>query len=215
MMDENATQEEFLSRLEAMTYVTRAVLPDNCLDLNLEMDAVVQLIGAESITLWLLDREANELYRTIYVDASLEILRLRNGHGFAGKVVASGEQLNIPFDLYDHPDSKITKQIDQKISYRTYSLLCTPVVSSKGELLGVTELANKRKFGNLTDNSKANESRDLERFQTSFNQNDQAYIQVFNNFIMGEIVFWQQRRTKLDRDDKLLLDQFGIKTTIL
>jgi HD-GYP domain-containing protein (c-di-GMP phosphodiesterase class II) len=37
------------------------------------------------------------------------------------------------------------RSFDDKVGYRTKSMLCTPLVSSKGEVIGVLQLINKKK----------------------------------------------------------------------
>jgi adenylate cyclase len=71
--------------------------------------------------------------------------------GYAGHVAETGNVLNIPFDLYNHPDSENSKKFDQANGYRTCSLLCMPIYNSAQELIGVTQLVNKRQKGDLPE----------------------------------------------------------------
>ncbi|HEY9676185.1 MAG TPA: GAF domain-containing protein [Waterburya sp.] len=146
------------------------------------MEAAKKLMNADRSTLWLLDQQAGQLWTRIPFDNGEEReVRVKIGEGYAGKVAESGKPLNIPFDLYGHPDSETAKKTDKKSGYRTYSLLCMPVFSPDGELLGVTQLVNKKKPGDFPDYDPADGMEAPEYFQVSFDESDQKYMQIFNN----------------------------------
>ncbi|NEQ22031.1 MAG: GAF domain-containing protein, partial [Microcoleus sp. SIO2G3] len=173
-----------LQASEALTEATRS-LSQSSLDseeiLGRVMEAAKKLMNADRTTLWLLDREAGDLWTKIpQADGSVKEMRVPLGIGFAGKVAESGEILNIPFDLYDHPDSANSKKFDQATGYRTCSLLCMPVWSPDGELLGVTQLVNKRKQGEFPEYNPADWPAAPECFKASFDANSQKYMQIFN-----------------------------------
>lgn len=145
------------------------------------MDEAKKLINAEHANLWLIDRDRDELWIKIaFADSSLQEFRVPIGVGYAGKVALSGEPLNIPFDLYDDPDSNSVKKVDQGTGYRTCSLLCMPVFNSDGELIGVTQLINKRRQGDFPPYNPADWPAAPECFQASFNSSDQAFMESFN-----------------------------------
>jgi GAF domain-containing protein len=174
-----------LQAAEALTEATRS-LSQSSLDseevLGRVMEAAKKLMNADRSTLWLLDRETSDLWTKIpQADGSLKEMRVPVGVGFAGKVAASGEILNIPFDLYNHPDSENSKKFDRATGYRTCSLLCMPVWSPDGELLGVTQLVNKRKQGEFAEYNPADWPEAPECFKASFDGNSQKYMQIFNS----------------------------------
>jgi adenylate cyclase len=102
------------------------------------------------------------------------------GVGFVGQVAVSGELLNIPFDLYVHPDSATSKKTDQVTRYRTCSLLCMPVYNADQELIGVTQLLNKRKKGSFEPYNPDEWPNAPECWKASFNQNDISFMEAFN-----------------------------------
>ncbi|MBD2482611.1 GAF domain-containing protein [Planktothrix sp. FACHB-1365] len=170
---------------EALTEATRTV-HQSSLDceeiIQRVMKAAKKLMNADRSTLWLFDKITQELWTKItFEDGSIREIRLQIGQGFAGKVAAMGNALNIPFDLYDHPESEMSKQTDQKTGYRTCSLLCMPVWSPDGELLGVTQLINKRKQGEFPDYEADDWPVAPECFEASFDANSQKYMQIFNS----------------------------------
>jgi GAF domain-containing protein len=174
-----------LQASEALTEATRS-LSQSSLDsdeiLSRVMEAAKKLMNADRSTLWLLDAQANGLYTKIpQADGSIKEMHVPVGVGFAGKVAETGEILNISFDLYDHPDSENSKKFDRATGYRTCSLLCMPVWSPDGELLGVTQLVNKRKQGTHPEYNPADWPAAPECFKASFDANSQKYMQIFNS----------------------------------
>lgn len=146
------------------------------------MQAAKKLTNADRSTLWLVDSQTNELWTTIrQSDGSWLETRVPMGEGFVGKVAQTGQSVIIPFDLYNHPDSDIARQTDEKTHYRTCSLLCTPVLGSDGELLGVTQLVNKRLRGNFPDYDSSDWPNVPEYFKASFEEKDQKDMEIFNN----------------------------------
>jgi len=144
------------------------------------MDEAKKLMNADRSTLWLIDSDRNEIWTKIEIDdGTLKELRIPVGVGFAGQVAASGEVLLIPFDLYAHRDSETSKTLDQANHYRTCSLLCMPVFAD-GELIGVTQLVNKKKPGEFPpyDPNRWPEAPDC--WRASFNRTDEDFMAAFN-----------------------------------
>jgi adenylate cyclase len=106
-----------------------------------------QILQADRSTLYLLDQEKNELWSLVAKGdggGSLEI-RINANRGYAGKAATTKKIVNIPFDLYDDPDSIGTKEFDKKSGYRTYSMLTLPLLNYEDKLVAVVQLINKLK----------------------------------------------------------------------
>lgn len=142
------------------------------------LEAAKKLTNSDRSTLWLVDRESGDLRAEIPGEGEL---RCEIGVGFAGKVAQTRQSMMIPFDLYKHPDASNAKKTDKKTGYRTFSLLCTPVLSSDGKLLGVTQLVNKRKPGSFPPYKPGDKRRIPDYFKASFNERDRRYMEIFNN----------------------------------
>ncbi|MEB3178748.1 MAG: GAF domain-containing protein [Nostocaceae cyanobacterium] len=145
------------------------------------MDAAKELMNADRSTLWLLDRHNDELWTKIPSKNGFVEKRLKIGEGYAGKVAATGEVINISFDLYDHPDSRTSRETDKQSGYRTCSLLCMPVHNPDGELIGVTQLVNKKLKVDSGECKLSYEAEVPQCFCTSFDNHDEKYMQIFNN----------------------------------
>ena len=145
------------------------------------MQAVRELTGADRTSLWLLDAATNQLWTMIQqTDGTWMETHVPMGEGFVGRVAQTGQAVNIPFDLYDHPDSEMARKTDRKTRYRTCSLLCMPVLGTYGELLGVTQLLNKRKTRDVLETAPTDWSYIPDRFRTGFNEKDQRDMEIFN-----------------------------------
>ncbi|NEQ66180.1 MAG: GAF domain-containing protein [Symploca sp. SIO2D2] len=145
------------------------------------MEEAQKLMNADRSTVWLLDYERNKLQAKIrFADGSEQEISIPKGAGFAGQVATTGKPLMIPFDLYDHPLSETSKNTDQQTGYRTCSLLCMPVFNTENELIGVTQLINKKKQGDFAEYNPADWPKAPDCWKVSFDQNDQEFMEAFN-----------------------------------
>ncbi len=145
------------------------------------MDEARELMNADRSTLWLIDRDRNDLWTKLPIEGTLKEIRIPiDSHSFAGQVARTGEPLNIGFDLYEHEGSETSRETDQRTGYRTCSLLCMPVFNADNELIGVTQLINKKKQGDLPPYNPENWPNAPECWKASFDRTDQEFMKVFN-----------------------------------
>ncbi len=144
------------------------------------MDQAKELMNADRSTLWLIDNDKNQLWTKIPIDGKLIEIRIDKDKGFAGMVATSGEPLLIPFDVYKDSRSVTAKETDEKTGYRTCSLLCMPVFNADHELIGVTQLINKKKQGEYPPYNPADWPNAPEQWRASFNRNDLEFMRAFN-----------------------------------
>ena len=107
------------------------------------MAKAAELLNADRSTLFLIDKETNELWSSVASGspgAEVKEIRFPKHLGIAGKVATSGDILNIP-DAYDYPG--FNRDIDKKTGYRTKSILCMPIRGIDSQILGVTQIINK------------------------------------------------------------------------
>jgi adenylate cyclase len=98
-----------------------------------------EITDAERSTLFLIDPETGELWSKV-AEGTAEI-RVPRGQGIAGQVATTGQLLNIP-DAYAHP--LFNQDVDQKTGFRTRNILCVPMRNSEGDMIGVTQVINKK-----------------------------------------------------------------------
>ena len=104
------------------------------------------LLEAERGSLYVLDREAGDLHTTMAMGLPGKAIRLKLHQGVAGLVAAVGESIVVD-DAYADP--RFYRGVDEATGYRTRTILCVPIKSRRGDVLGVLELLNKR-TGNFT-----------------------------------------------------------------
>lgn len=145
------------------------------------MDEAQQLMKADRSTLWLLDQERHDLWTKIPINGVLQEMRIPlSRQSYVTEVAITGEPLNIGFDLYKHPGSETAQETDQTTGYRSCSLLCMPVFNADGELIGVTQLLNKKKQGEFPPYDPANWPEAPECWKASFDRIDQEFMKAFN-----------------------------------
>lgn len=137
-------QENPNQRLVSLMRVSQAMAAERDLEklLTLIKNETEQALGADRCTVFLYDRDRNELWSKIAtgLDSSEEI-RFPAHLGLAGYVVKTGETLNIK-DAYEDP--RFNQEIDRKTGYRTQNILCMAMRNRKMEIIGVFQVLNKR-----------------------------------------------------------------------
>src|ERR671910_186059 len=109
--------------------------------LELITNEAAALLHADRASIFLLDREKCELWSVITHENEKRILLFDARLGIAGAAAMNGQTINVA-DAHEHP--LFFKEVDQRIGYRTKTLLAVPIRNSKGEIIGVGEAINKR-----------------------------------------------------------------------
>ncbi|NER97782.1 MAG: GAF domain-containing protein [Symploca sp. SIO1B1] len=160
---------------------------------------------ADRTTLWLADRQRKELQATIISkDGSPEEKIIKFGDGYVGEAAAEKKIKIIPFDLYEHQDSQMSKKTDKETGYRTCSLMSMPILHVD-QLVGVLQLVNKRKPGvDIEYDDQKSIKNPLDCFQNSFTDKDKKLIKQLNYFIATAISEVNQSIT--DKADNILYE---------
>lgn len=106
--------------------------------LPLILKEAARVVEADRCSLFILDREKNELWSRIAQGNSSEI-RVPLGSGIAGTVAQTGQLINIA-DAYEDP--RFNRSVDASTRYRTKSILCVPMRDARGEVTGVIQALN-------------------------------------------------------------------------
>ena len=145
-MDKDAAdlleQARRLHLAETLVEVTRTVGALDTLDevLAALVDMTAEATRAERATLFLNDPTTGELYsRTMTEHGSREI-RIRNETGIAGKVLHSGQGLVVN-NAYQHPE--FNPEVDEATGYRTERIICAPIRTARGAVIGVAQVLNR------------------------------------------------------------------------
>ncbi|HEY7493359.1 MAG TPA: GAF domain-containing protein [Candidatus Tectomicrobia bacterium] len=131
--------EKMLILLDVATSVAQT------LDLETLMGKIIakisEVLHADRSSLFLLDRDTNELWAKKAEGANVTEIRFPRTVGLAGYVASTGELLNIP-DAYT--DARFNPAFDQATGFRTRTVLCAPVRKREGEIIGVIQTMNKQ-----------------------------------------------------------------------
>lgn len=151
--------------------------------LGVVMAEARDLMNADRSTLFLIDRDKNELWSKVAIADGINSLEIREiripiSRGIAGYVASTWQTLNIP-NAYEDP--RFDPTVDRETGYRTRNILCMPVYNSAGVLIGVTQLINKNQ-GNFTSSD--------EEFMRSFNA--QAGIALENAQLFESVMLEKQ-----------------------
>ncbi len=127
-------------KLQSILDVAKAMAAAHSLDelLPLILREAARVVEADRCSLFILDRERQELWSRVAQGAKQEI-RVPLGQGIAGSVAQSGAIINL-VDAYEDP--RFQRDWDVKTNYRTRSVLCVPMRDTHGEVTGVIQALN-------------------------------------------------------------------------
>ncbi len=129
----------------ALLRIGRSIAAETDLDKLLAIIAkeTQKALSADRCTVFMLDRNTNELWSKIALGMGSQEIRFPANTGLAGHVAMTGETINIR-DAYN--DYRFNKEIDKKTGYKTKTILCMPMRNLNHEITGVFQVLNK--FGN-------------------------------------------------------------------
>jgi serine phosphatase RsbU (regulator of sigma subunit) len=106
--------------------------------LRLNAGMARDLLGADRCTIWLIDSTSRELWTK--VAHGTDEIRVSIDHGLVGACVTRNE----PILVQDaHADSRFNTGIDTVTGYITKSVLCIPLHSAEGKVIGAFQALNK------------------------------------------------------------------------
>ena len=136
------TKDDYQRRFEILFSTVRRVSGGESLDEILA--ALVELtsheVRCERSSFLLNDPESAELYSRAAQSMIRRELRFANTQGIAGAVFSKGESILVN-DAYADP--RFNKAIDQATGFVTRNLMCVPLRTVKGEIVGVAQCLNK------------------------------------------------------------------------
>jgi adenylate cyclase len=133
-----------LHQAELLLSVAHTMATYETLDemLNVLVEITTREIRADRGTIFLYDSETGELYSRVAQGTFQREIRIISNTGIAGHVFATGESL-IVHDAYN--DKRFNRSVDEKTGYTTKSILCVPIRTMKGEIIGAAQMLNKKK----------------------------------------------------------------------
>ena len=133
-----------LNEVALLLDISRTIAAFETLDQILEtlVEITARELKADRGTIFLNDSETGELYSRVAQGNFRREIRILNDSGVAGHVFTTGKGITV-HDAYTDP--RFNRTIDEQTGYTTKSILCVPIRTVKGELIGVAEALNKKK----------------------------------------------------------------------
>ena len=135
--------EQRLRKLTGILEAAQALVAERDLDrlLRLIVQSAASVVEADRCTLFLVDHQKDEIWSKIAQGVGMKEIRIPRGRGIAGAVAQTNVIVNIP-DAYS--DARFNPDVDKQTGYRTSSILCVPMRSLEGEVVGVLQALNKQ-----------------------------------------------------------------------
>jgi len=102
--------------------------------------AATRLLEADRASIFLWDKRTRTLVGRPALGVKDGELRVPDDRGVVGQVVQTGQPLRV--DSATEPE-RINRQVDEALGYETRTILCVPLRSRSGEVIGAFELINK------------------------------------------------------------------------
>ena len=141
------TEQKFLfpptsDPLVSLVKIGRSITAQTDIDVLLRVIAEETKIAlqADRCTVFLLDKEKDELWSKVALGLDSQELRFPAGKGLAGYTVKSGESINIK-DAYN--DDRFNPDVDKSTGYKTKTILCMPIKNNNQEIIGAFQVLNK------------------------------------------------------------------------
>src|SRR5437763_217714 len=139
-----------VEKLGGILDVAKALVAERDLDrlLKLIVHAAARVVEADRCSLFLVDRERGELWTKVAQGIGTKEIRIPIDRGIAGAVATTNAAINIP-DAYKDP--RFNQNVDKQTGYKTRNILCVPMRSVEGDVVGVLQALNKLDGKAFTD----------------------------------------------------------------
>lgn len=137
-----APNDKMARALVALLELSKALSSEVDLDslLRVIVENASSVVEADRTSIFVYDSSRERLWSRVAQGLDSEVIELPVGVGIAGDVAKTRALANIR-DVYADP--RFNPAVDQRTGYRTRSIICVPVMTSDGRLLGVIQSVNK------------------------------------------------------------------------
>ncbi len=116
--------------------------------LDLIAEEATRLLDCDRSSIFLWDRERNEVEARPALGVKNGSLRLPAKQGIVGETLRSGVAIVVD-NAYEDP--RFNQEVDRKSGYKTRNLVCVPLRDADGEIVGAFEGINRNSGGAFTD----------------------------------------------------------------
>ena len=99
-----------------------------------------RLLNCDRSSIFLWDRERNEVEARPALGVKNSSLRLPAGEGIVGETLRTGKSINVD-EAYEDP--RFNQEVDRKYGYRTRNLICVPLRDAQNSIVGAFEAINQ------------------------------------------------------------------------
>ena len=114
-------------------------------------EAAAAMLGADRSSIFLWDKPNRLLVGRPALGVEGNELRIPDDKGVVGDVIRTKRPARVDARF---GQEQIARDVDKQLGYQTQTLLCVPLTSAKGELIGAFEVLNKKE-GDFTDEDEA------------------------------------------------------------
>jgi transcriptional regulator with GAF, ATPase, and Fis domain len=142
IVETKAKSHARLDRLQAILTITNQWHQTNDMETLLVRmaEAATRLLDADRASIFLWDKPNKTIVGRPALGIKSGELRLPDDAGIVGHVIQTGEPRRVNSDV---DSTEIDRAADRQTGYRTKTILCVPLVSPEGTLLGAFEVLNK------------------------------------------------------------------------
>jgi sigma-B regulation protein RsbU (phosphoserine phosphatase) len=144
--------------------------------IHIILNLATRQTGAARGTVFLVDRERNEIWSLVGLGLEQQVIRLPLDRGIAGWVACQGSAVRLD-NAYDDP--RFEPDIDRRLGFRTRQLLCLPIRNEAGDIIGVLQLLNKAE---------------------SFNEEDEAFLDALSAHVALALEKAQLHRERIEKE---------------
>ena len=108
--------------------------------LDLIAHEATRLLNCDRSSIFLWDRDRNEVEARPALGVKNSSLRLPAGEGIVGETLRTGKSISVD-DAYDDP--RFNQEVDRKYGYRTRNLICVPLRDAQNTIVGAFEGINQ------------------------------------------------------------------------
>jgi phosphoserine phosphatase RsbU/P len=174
LAERRGAMEELSSIIEATKRL------NSTLDLGELIHIILQIAtrqtGAERGTVFLVDREREEIWSLVGLGLQQQVIRLPANRGLAGWVAREGEAVRLD-EAYSDP--RFEPDVDRKLGFQTKRLMCLPIRNEAGMIIGVLELLNKA---------------------GAFTEEDEAFLDALSTHVALALEKAQLHRERVERE---------------
>jgi serine phosphatase RsbU (regulator of sigma subunit) len=171
-------------RRGAMEELSSIVEATKRLNSTLDLGELIRIIlnlatrqtGAARGTVFLVDRERNEIWSLVGLGLEQHVIRLPADRGIVGWVAREGSAVRLD-NAYDDP--RFEPDIDRKLGFKTEQLLCLPIRNEADAIIGVLQLLNKAE---------------------SFNEEDEAFLDALSSHVALALEKAQLHRERIEKE---------------